>query len=425
MTHEYTLIHPDIDQGQGATRQLINELVDSWKQGTHGGADEIASVVSFLSHDERLPAHTFRLLEDGPVLQLAWAALSWLQENRPTASPLLKRFCERLGTAEIPLSVIGVASATSAITAALDVMGVGGGEVITASFNYVGVGNAIMRAGAKPRFVDIDPATWCMDPEAVRAAITPATRAIILTHVNRFADLMPYLELVEAHRGQFSLIQDASLAIASTHDGLKPGIVNVGPQGVTVFSLTVSKIVTGLGGALVSANNAGMLSQIMSIAHQGIDLANPSRLATCGMNAKLGALQATIALASLKRREKLIARRRELKARYDEALAPLAAKGLVTLQDVGAETCVTHYGLLVPDHLKLARTMYDRHRIQLGVWHLLHRQDLYRRMFPESCGTLPISETMENRASFLPFHTRLSDDDVQTIAAALEAELEV
>ena len=420
MTKEYTLIHPDIDPGRGRTRQLLDELISSWREGKNEGAAEIAAVVDLLSDTENLPA-IYRLQKGGLAERLSREFASFLVEMKGSP-PILKRVARDRGWKEVPLYVSCVGQATGALYAALAANKVSGGEVITTSLNYVGVVNAIILAGATPRFVDVDERTWCMDPDDVAKAITKKTRAIILTHLNQFVDLEPFYEILRGKGDDITLIQDASLAIGSTLNGMRPGLLNLG-SGVTVMSLTVSKPISGLGGAIITSHDFSLLERIITIAYQGIGIAGGGDCKSFGANLKLSGLNAAIALERLKRREEIFARRRQLRVLYNEGLLPLVEKGAVTLQDVGDEAVFAHYGVLVPDRESLAKALYERHRIQLGLWHVHHLQPIYREKFEASKRKLPRSEGLAGKLTFLPFHTRLSDEDVSFICDVLVKEL--
>jgi dTDP-4-amino-4,6-dideoxygalactose transaminase len=415
MSKTITLIHPDIDPGLGRTRALIEELALTWKEGSCEGGGEIAAAVALLASEELVPHVAYVPHPEGPLAALAQAFAGFLMEGTRSPSDLLVAFLRGRGWQALPLFVGGVANATGALYALLSAAKAAGGEVITASLNYVGVVNAIVLAGATPRFVDVDPATWCMDPTSVEKAITKKTRGIVLTHLNRLVDLAPYVELFKRRGLDIPLIQDASLAVGSTCDGLRPGLVNIGPHSATVMSLATSKVISGLGGAVVAANDRETLDTVVSIAYQGMSLTEAGVLAAHGANIKMNDLNAAIALEQLKRREMIFERRRWLKGCYDAALAPLVAKGSVVLQDVGEEAVVTHYGVLLPDRERIAKALFERHRIPLGMWHVHHLQALYRG----SAKSLPVCESLARRLAFLPFHTKLADSDVASICRAL------
>lgn len=335
--------------------------------------------------------------------------------------PLLQRVARLRGSSEFRLFATGTANATGALIALMRALQVEGGQVITTSLNFVGVTNAIVQAGAVPRFVDIDPLTWCMDPASLEKAISSKTRAILLTHLNCFVDLMPYVEIYERKGLELPLIQDASLAVGSTLRGMRPGLINLGNGGATVFSLAPSKTITGLGGGVVVGSDQEVLDRVYKFAYQGVSLTEVGRIDLVGMNLKMNDMTAVIASQQLRRHEELFAKRRALKARYDALLAPAVEAKRLQLQQVNDETVVTHYAVAFDRRTEIARRLYEERSMMLGMWHLQHQQEVFCR----SRVKLPVTETLADRFALLPFHTRITEEDADEICGALLCELGV
>ncbi|MFH0800713.1 MAG: DegT/DnrJ/EryC1/StrS family aminotransferase [Pseudomonadota bacterium] len=393
-----SLIHPDIDRAA------------------------IAAVGSLLARDD-LAAVAFQPMAGGAIERFVREFLAFITGGCNPDSPVLKRAARAFGQGSLPLSAAGIGSATGAIAASLSALDAAGGEVIATSLNYTGVINAIVIAGAIPRFVDCDPANWCMDPSAAARAVTKKTKAIVLTHLNEFVDLAPFMDLLEKKGLDIPVIQDASLAVGSMRNGLRPGLVNIGTHGATVFSLTISKIITGMGGAIITSNDQGFVERVATIAHQGISLTSGNDLEEFGANYKMSAINAVIAAECLKRRETLFARRRKLKELYDEGLSRLVHKGKVVLQATDPGTVITHYGLLLPGRERLAPPLHQCHNIQTGQWHCHHMEGIYCGLPGKKAGKLAATERIAPDLTFLPFHTGLSDEDVGVICRALEEEI--
>ncbi|MFH1830988.1 MAG: DegT/DnrJ/EryC1/StrS family aminotransferase [Pseudomonadota bacterium] len=418
MSKEYTLIHPDISAGKGRAGKLIEELAQLYRNGECEDGSEIAAVVSLLTSEDILSNITYQSLQSGPIKLLCDQFTAFITKNVNPQDQFLVRFAKEQSVNQIPLFVGGLASATGALFAALSAADVQGGEVITTSLNYVGVPNSIVLAGATPRFVDIDAKSLCMDPESVDKAINDKTKAILLTHVNRFVDIEPFYDIIKRRGLDIPLIQDASLAIGSTLRGMHPGFINIGKGGSTVFSLAISKIISGLGGAIFCTNDGGFLNRVMNIAYQGASLINPEELDTHGANIKMNAMSAVIAKEMLKRHEQIFDRRRKLKMLYDELLSSGVKDGSIVLQQVDDETVMTHYPILVKDRASLAKKLYEKYNIMLGLWHVLHMQGIYAG----SKAALPLTESIKERITFLPFHTKISDEDAKYICKAVLEE---
>jgi len=419
MKLKYTLIHPHIEAGRGRAAELIGELAALYQEGRAEGSEEIAAIVSLLGSDDLIPNIAYVSPPGGPIDMLSRDFVAFMTEGANPADPFLRRYMEETGLEGLSVVAGGYASATGALTALLMSAGVRAGEVIATSLNYVGVVNSITLAGAVPKFVDVDSKTWCMDPESLKGAISKRTRAVLLTHLNRTADLEAIYDVLKEKGAGVPVIQDASLAIGSTTRGLRPGVINVGEGGATVFSLATSKPISGLGGAVAVCNDVEVLRNSTTIAYQGMNLASADILDARGGNFKMNDMNAVIAREQLMKREEIFARRRELAALYDELLSDAVEGGRIAKQDVGEEAVITHYGILVDGRRELAIRLMERHGVPLGMWHIHHRQKPYE----EFGGNLPASDAMDDRVSFLPFHTKLSDDDVKYICKALLDEI--
>lgn len=415
MIKKISNIHPDIDRGRGRTRDLLDELLELYRSGKSEGADEMLAVVSMLSDDERLDGIPFFPQPGGAVERLSQAFVDFIVESVNPPSDFVKRVAEEKGWSQIPLQVSCLGSATGAIFAALRASDVCEGEVITTSFNYMGVLNAIMLAGAEPRFVDIDEKTWCMDPRSLEEALSDKTRAIVLTHVNRYVDLEPFYDILKKKGLDTPVIQDATLAVASRCRGLRPGLINLGDGGVTVMSLSHSKIFCGFGGAVFTTHDLDLLNRMITIGYQGVNFIDMMKLDEHGANIRTSDLNAEIALAQMKRRDEILKKRMVLKGLYDELLKPAVEDESVVLQDVGDEAILTHYGVLMSGRKKIAERLYYGQGITLKAWHAHHLQGIYSDF---RCD-LPVTESIAERFTMLPFHNSLTEEDVEFVCDKL------
>lgn len=424
MPKAYSAFCPDIDPPRDRTAELIHELVQSWRDGTNAGAGEVAAAAAFLTDPHQLPL-TYNLLEKGPLGDFLTDFHQFLLETPSQPVPFVERIKAERGWQQIPLHIMGFASATGAIYSTLAAATVAGGEVITTSLNYTAVPNAIMMAGATPLFVDVDPATWCMDVGACSRAISPSTRAIVLTHVNRFADIEPFHDLFKRRGLNIPLIQDASLAVGSTRSGVRPGLINLGRGGVTVMSLTVSKVISGLAGAVAVANDPEFLWHAAEIAHQGIPFYDPTVITTFGSNFKMNAINAVLAHEQLRRRDRIFERRRILRAAYERHLKALVDAKRLALQDPGDEAVMTYFGVILPmARDPVAKILQERHFVQTGIWHVHHQQKIFRLLLAPKIPRLPETDRIGPRLLFLPFHTMLTEEDVAAICQALSAAID-
>ncbi len=184
---------------------------------------------------------------------------------------------------------IGVSSGTDALLAVLMALGIGpGAEVITPTYSFFATAGCIARLGATPVFVDIDEATFNIDPAAVERAITPATRAIVVVHLFGLAADMDALHQM-ATRAGVPLIEDAAQAIGATYRGRIVG--GLGLAGC--FSFFPSKNLGAFGDAgLVTTNDAAFAHEVRLLRNHGME---PKYVHTrVGGNFRLDALQAAV-----------------------------------------------------------------------------------------------------------------------------------
>ena len=243
-----------------------------------------------------------------------------------------------LGTFESALAqycgtdhAVGLKSGTDALILTLKALGVGAGdEVITTPFTFFASVEAIMQVGAKPIFADVEPGTLCLSPDTCAAAVTPATKAVLLVHVfGHCTNIECFQSLCED--SNIRLIEDAAQSIGSTWNGRPLG--SFGAAGTLSFYPTKNLSALGDAGAVVTSDErlADTLRQLRSHGRDAL-----GRHACLGYNSHMDELQAAFLTVKLGRLDAELARRRELAARYDAGLPPEAGRVH------GADGCVSN-----------------------------------------------------------------------------------
>jgi perosamine synthetase len=213
---------------------------------------------------------------------------------------------------------IATSSCTGALHIAIRSLSIGhGDEVIVPEVTWIGSVAPITYEHATPVFVDVDPKTWCISPQAVEAAITPKTKAIIAVHLyGNLCDMHKLRKIADKYN--LVLIEDAAEALGSSWQGLKAG--SIGDIGVFSFHGTKT-MTTGEGGMLVCRSESLYTKALIQSNHGR----KASRHASfwmdeVGLKYKLSNIQAAIGLAQIERIEELIARKREVFHYYNEHL---------------------------------------------------------------------------------------------------------
>ena len=206
---------------------------------------------------------------------------------------------------------IGVANGTEAITLALLALGVGpGDEVVVPSFTFYASAEAIPPTGATPVFCDIDPETFCVTPETVRAALTPRTKAVIAVHL--FGNVAPIAE-IEALG--VPVIEDAAQAAGSTSPAGRPGALGT----LATFSFFPSKNLGGFGdgGAVTVRDDDALAERLRMLRFHGSH--DKVTYELVGRNSRLDELQAAVLRVQLPHLDAWSDGRRAAAAHYEEA----------------------------------------------------------------------------------------------------------
>lgn len=246
-----------------------------------------------------------------------------------TAGPFVPAFEAALaGVLGVPAAA-AVQSGTAALHLALVELGVGpGDEVILPSLTFAGTVHAVVHAGARPVFAEVDPGTWTLDPESAARLLSPRTRALLPVHLFGVpCDLEGLLALARAEG--LHLVEDAAESLGATKAGRATGAW--GDLGC--FSFNGNKVLTTGGGGLVVGPEPRRVEHIRFLANQARDSARGYFHPEVGYNARMTNIEAALGLAQLERLEAALAVKRRTRALYAEALG--GVPGLV-LQDPGA-----------------------------------------------------------------------------------------
>jgi len=216
---------------------------------------------------------------------------------------------------------IATSSATGALHMGMAGLGIGpGDEVILGDINWIASAAPIAYLGAKPVLVDVLRDSWCLDPAAVEAAITPRTKAILATHLyGNLCDVEALAALAQQHK--LHLIEDAAEAIGSIWHGRRAG--SMGVFGAFSFHGTKT-ITTGEGGIFVT-DDAALYERVLTLSNHGRAHGEtrqfwPERI---GYKYKMSNLQAAIGCAQMERIEELIAGKRRVFETYRDGLSSL------------------------------------------------------------------------------------------------------
>ncbi len=309
---------------------------------------------------------------------------------------------------------VGVASGTDALRLSLAALGVGAGdEVITTPFTFVATANTISHSGARPVFVDIDPLTYNIDPDAIADAITPRSKAIVPVHLyGQPADMDAIMAIAQQHG--LAVIEDAAQAIGAEYKGRRAG--SIGHVGCLSFYPTKNLGAYGDAGMVVT-NDAALADKLDVLRRQGGKTKYFHEV--LGFNSRLDTMQAAILRVKLRYLERWQEQRREAACRYDGLLAASGAP--VTTPHVRSDVRhVYHqYTIRAPQRDALAEHLHARGISTMIYYPLpLHLQGLYRDLGMAD-GALPIAETAGREVLSLPMFPELTEAQQEEIVGAV------
>jgi dTDP-4-amino-4,6-dideoxygalactose transaminase len=317
---------------------------------------------------------------------------------------------EFAAASQVPHAV-GVGTGTDAITLIFRGLDIGpGDEVITSPLSAAYSALAIMMAGARPVFADIDPERLTLDPRATEAAITPRTRAIMPVHLyGQSADMRAFEALASKHH--LALVEDAAQAHLGTADGRPIGTIGI--AAASSFYPTKNLGALGDGGAILT-RDATLAARIKKLRNGG----QSSRYHhdEFGVNSRLDEMQAAILRARLRYLAQWTTRRRAIAARYRSSLKN-SALHIPREFDRGH---VYHLFPVLTQH----RDRFQSHMKKRGVETLIHypvpipRQPAVLSTSPAMC---PVADRICAQVVSLPMYPGLTDAAISAISDAIEA----
>lgn len=338
------------------------------------------------------------------VLAAVDAALSGMELFLgPNVRAFEREFAAYCGSAE----AIGVGSGTDALYLALRACDIGpGDEVITVANSFFATVEAIVMAGAKPVFVDVDEATATMDPEQVVAAITSRTRALMPVHLyGQAADMHPLRSIAQEYG--LRVIEDASQAQGARYHGRVVGTLG----DIGAFSLYYSKNLGGYGEAgVVTTSDPQLAERLRMLRDHGSRQRYHHEL--IGMNSRLDELQAAILRIKLRRLEAWNQQRRAHARAYTARL-----EGIVTTPFERPDAEHIYYVYVIQtDHRDAVRASLAEQGIQTGIHYPvpLHLQPACAAFAPPK-GAFPVTERLAGRILSLPMFPELTTDEIDRV----------
>lgn len=310
---------------------------------------------------------------------------------------------------------IGVSSGTDALLVSLMAIDLQpGDEVITTPYTFFATAGSIARLGAKPVFVDIDPATYNIDPAGIEAVITPRTKAILPVHLfGQMADMDPILAIAERH-GLY-VIEDAAQAIGAEYKGRRAG--SVGHLGC--FSFFPSKNLGGFGdGGMVVTNDPGLADKVRLLRGHG---ARPKYYhKVVGGNFRLDALQAAVLRVKLKYLDEWTAARQRNAERYRRLFAE-AGVDIGLPHDAGYGRHIYNQFVIRSKRRDALMAHLKAQQIGTEIYYPvpLHLQECFAELGYRK-GDFPASEQAAEETLAIPVYPELELTQIEAVVASIQ-----
>lgn len=341
---------------------------------------------------------------------------TWISSTGPFVERFEQEFAPLSGTR----AAVSVCNGTAALHIALMALGAGAGdEVIVPSLTYIATANAVRYVGAEPVFVDVDPATWCLDPARVDAAVTARTKGIIAVHLyGHPADMDALSAVASAHR--LWVIEDGAEAHFARYKGRPVG----GLGTIGTFSFYGNKVITSGEGGALTFNDPDLERRVRMLRGQGMDPERRYYFPIVGYNYRLTNVACALLCAQLERREEIVARRKRVFNAYRRQLRGISGIGFQPVAP-WAEPAPWMFCITV-DETSFGRSRDDlmAHLAQAEIetrpfFIPIHTLPPYRDASRSRGDRLSMTERLGSSGMNLPTYGGLRSGEIQRIAEAI------
>ena len=360
-----------------------------------------------------------------------------LRSGWVTTGPKTRRFEEDFAAwlGDPSLHALAVNSATAGLHLALEALGIGpGDEVITTTHTFTATAEVVRYLGADVVLVDIDPATLCIDVDAVERAITPRTKAVIPVHyAGLAADMTALLALAQRHG--LKVVEDAAHALPTTHRGALVGTL---ASDATVFSFYANKTITTGEGGMVVTRDAALAQRIKVMRLHGMSRDTFDRftakvpswyyeIVAPGFKYNLTDIAAALGIHQLRRAREFRDARARIAAHYDALLADLPL--ILPPQPAGGDLHSWHiYVLRLREDAPVGRDAVIEALFAAGIgssvhYIPLHQQPYWRERYGLRAEDFPHSQKAYEATFSLPLYSRMTLADAERVAAVLRGVL--
>ena len=341
---------------------------------------------------------------------------SWISSTGEFLDRFEAEFGELCGTS----SAVAVCNGTAALHLAMLALDVGhGDEVLVPSLTYIATANAVRYVGAEPVFVDIDPDTWCIDPDAIEASITLRTRGIIAVHLYGHPADMDRINDIAAAHGLW-VVEDAAEAHLATYKGRPVG----GLATMGTFSFYGNKMFTSGEGGALTLSDPTLDLRLRTLRGQGVDPLRRYHFPVTGYNFRITNVACAILCAQLERRTELVRARLEIYRLYAGLLASIPGLGTQPIAPWARPAPWLYCVTVDAETFGLTRDQLIEHLSAEGIdsrpfFIPLHTLPPFREASRERDEKLPVTERVASVGLNLPTFPGLTRESQQRIGEAI------
>lgn len=313
---------------------------------------------------------------------------------------------------------VATSNGTTALHLALTALGIGeGDEVIVPTLTFIATANAVRYTGAKPVFVDSHPDYWCIDPQKLRQAITPKTRAIIPVHLyGHPCDMGRIMDIAKTHN--LYVIEDAAEAHGAEYKRR-----SVGSFGdIACFSFYGNKIITTGEGGMCLTNSKHLAERMRILRDHGMNPGKRYWHDIVGFNYRMTNMQAGVGVAQLVKLDGFVKKKREIARWYSAGLKELEAEGLIKLHPEmpWAKGVYWVYSILVQDDFGIGRDEL-MNRLELAGIEARPLFDPLHMMPPYKTGErFPVAKELSRKGISLPSSVNLTAEQIKYITNTIK-----
>jgi perosamine synthetase len=340
-----------------------------------------------------------------------------LTSGRLTDGPFMQLFEKEFATYNNSKYAVAVNSGTAALDIALRHYRLQGREVIVPTNTFISTPNAVLFAGGKPVFADMNAQTLGINVEDVKRKVTPNTAGVIVVHIAglvcpQIDELQEFCE----ERGLF-LLEDSAHAHGAMKNGRKAG--TFGDAGC--FSFYPTKIMTSCEGGMIITDNPDLAEEARCLRTCGQN--SDRQMVMLGHNWRMSEIAAVVGRHQLEHLEEFIAKRNQVAHWYEEALAYVDGIALFPAPPGFRHSYYKYPTLLADgiDRLKIASVLKEKFGVEAGhvYYPPCHLQPYYQQTFGTGLGDLPTSEQVLKQVICLPMHYDVTWENVQYVRDAL------